>query len=57
VELDLCLGDTYLEPRLRVEAIVGYEQVNVEDSERTIALPVLRRAPLRLPRTLAESEM
>jgi len=48
VELDLCLGGTYIEPRLRAEAIVGYEQVYAEDSARTLARPVLRPEALPL---------
>ena len=42
VELDLCLGGVYIEPRLRAEAIAGFEEVYAEDSDRTLARPVLR---------------
>ena len=31
MELDLCLGDAYIEPRLRAEAITAYEAVYAED--------------------------
>jgi DNA invertase Pin-like site-specific DNA recombinase len=48
VELDLCLGDLYIEPRLRADAIEGFEPVYAEDSARTLTRPVLRPAGLAL---------
>ncbi len=48
VELDLCLGDTYIEPKLRAGAIAGWEHVYAEDSDRTIERPVSRVVPLAL---------
>jgi hypothetical protein len=48
VELDLALGEAYIEPLLRAEAIAGFEDVYAEDSARTLARPVLRLRDFRL---------
>lgn len=51
VDLDLALGELYIEPTLRADAVAGYVDVYAEDSGRTVVRPVLRPERLTLPET------